>query len=270
LITGHAHQGTQDAIVSNGTLIVSTDALGIEVGKLEIEYDKGLDKITKYTNSLNTVDDVEIVDDPDTKLSIEKWKQKLAQITDQKVCTISQALTRSYGEESLLGDMVADAMHYAFPEFDFALTNSGGLREDIAGPNVTIGNLISAFPFPNTIVQLELNGKAVKELLEHSSGLTNGVLQVSEGFSVSYDESLPVGNRVVSCTINGFSLDENKTYKVLTSNFLGDGGDGFLAFKKAISKKDTRIEIVQSMIQYMKTFDTYKPKIQGRVIRVTK
>jgi 5'-nucleotidase / UDP-sugar diphosphatase len=40
IITGHAHHGTPQALISNGTIIVSTDALGLEVGKLNIQYKK--------------------------------------------------------------------------------------------------------------------------------------------------------------------------------------------------------------------------------------
>jgi 2',3'-cyclic-nucleotide 2'-phosphodiesterase (5'-nucleotidase family) len=164
--------------------------------------------------------------------------------------------------------MVADAMLHSYPDNDLVLINSGGLREDIAGPVVTTGNLISAFPFPNTVVQLELTGKDLKELLEHSAGLTNGVLQTSEGTAIRYKESMPLGNRVTYCSIKGELLYEGKTYKVLTNNFLADGGDGFLAFKKATNKKDTNIGVIQTMIDYMKTFDTYNARIQGRVVKV--
>jgi len=270
LITGHAHQGTPQPIISNGTIIVSTDALGLEVGKLEIQYNKSLDKIISYTNALNYVFDDEIEDDSITQQAIDKWKKKLAEITDQKLCLISQPLTRSYGEESLLGNMIADAMLYAFPENDLALVNSGGLREDIPGPTVTAGDLITAFPFPNTVVQVEMKGKELKELFEHSAGQTNGVLQVSKGTVIHYNDSLPIGRRVTLCTIKGESLNENTIYKILTNNFLVQGGDGFLAFRKADNKRETNITVIQIMTDYMKTFEVYKPLLYGRIVKENK
>ncbi|MBD0395810.1 MAG: metallophosphatase, partial [Microcoleus sp. C1-bin4] len=48
MVTGHPHSGTPEPLVSNGTIIVSTDAYTIELGKLEITYDKKKDKITAY------------------------------------------------------------------------------------------------------------------------------------------------------------------------------------------------------------------------------
>ena len=82
---------------------------------------------------------------------------------------------------------------------------------------------------------------------------------------MTYDENKPIGKRVVKINIKGAPLDDDKTYKVLTSNFLADGGDGFLMFKQTLSYKNTGTQILDAMIKYLKTFDTYTPKIEGRV-----
>jgi len=265
MVTGHPHSGTREPLISNGTIIVSTDAYSIELGKLEITYDKKAHKITKYKNTLNYLYADEVEGDSATSAAITRWKDKLKTITDERVTTTKTAFTRSYGEESNMGDMVADAMLNAHPDYDFAVTNSGGLRQDIDAGPVTVGELISVFPFPNTIVQLEMKGSDMREIFEHGAGLTNGILQVSKGVEVVYDESKPVGNRVIVCKIKGVPLDDNKTYKVITSNFLADGGDGFLTFKKNAFYKNTGVEILQAMVKYLKQFQTYEPKIEGRV-----
>lgn len=265
IVTGHAHQGTPTALESNGTIIVSTDAYTIELGKLELVYDQKKDKIVSYKNNFGYLFDDEVPDDPATVAAIAKWKSKLKTITDEVVTETPVALTRSYGEESLAGDMVADAMAAAHPEFDFAITNSGGLRQDIDKGKITVGGLISMFPFPNTIVQLEMKGRDIRALFEHGAGLTNGILQVSKSVAMTYDEKKPVGSRVVAVTIKGEPLDDEKIYKLLTSNFLADGGDGFQAFSRRLSYKNTSVEMLQAMIKYLKGFKTYEPKIEGRV-----
>lgn len=265
MITGHPHSGLSEPIVANGTIIVSTDAYTIELGKLELTYDKKKDKITNYKNRLDYLFDDEVEDDPEMLKVIAKWKDKLKVITEEQVTIATEPFTRSYGEESVMGNMVADAMLNAHPEFDFAVTNSGGLRQDIDAGAVTVGELISAFPFPNTIVQLEMKGSDMRQIFEHGAGLTNGILQVSKGVEFVYDESKPIGKRIVVCKIKGVPLDDNKTYKVLTSNFLADGGDGFLVFKKTLSYKNTGVEMLQAMIKYLKRFETFTPKIEGRV-----
>lgn len=267
LITGHAHQGTSQVLVSNGTLIVSTDALGIELGRLEIIYNPETDRISSYSNKLEYLFDNEVEDDPATQEAINRWKIKLNGIINEKVCTIHRPLTRSYGEESTLGNMVADAMLDAYPDNDFAVINSGGLRQDIKAGVVTFGDLVSAFPFPNTVVRMEMKGSDIIRVFEHSAGQTNGILQVSLGAVVRFDEKRSAGNRVVSLRIRGAEIEMEKTYKILAPNFLADGGDGFLAFRNAVSAVNTHDPIVQPMLKYMKGFEIYTPKLEGRIIK---
>lgn len=267
MITGHPHSGTPEPLVSNGTIIVSTDAYTIELGKLEITYDKDKDKITSYKNQLNYLFDDEVEDDPAMLKIIKKWNDKLKVITDEVTTNATAPLTRSYSEESGMGNMVADAMLNAEPDFDLAVTNSGGLRQDIDAGAVTVGELVSAFPFPNTIVKLEMKGSDMRKIFEHGAGLTNGILQVSKGVEILYDEKKPIGSRLVKCNIKGIPLDDSKTYKVLTSNFLADGGDGFLVFKKTLSYKNSGVEMLQAMVKYLKKFENYEPKIEGRVTK---
>ena len=266
LITGHAHQGTKEPLISNGTIIVSTDALGMELGKLELVYNTTTDKITTYRNSLDYLYDDAVPDDSATLAAIRNWKEKVKIITEEKVCSIPAPLTRSYGDESPMGSMVADAILHASPGSELALTNSGGLRQDVEAGSVTVGQLISAFPFPNTIVQVELKGKQIRDLMEHGAGLTNGILQVSKGVEMQYDESKPVGQRVISVQINGKPLEDERMYKVVTSNFLADGGDGFTVFKNAVSKKKTGIDIIQAMINYLRLSPVFTPMVYGRII----
>lgn len=268
MVTGHPHSGLTEPLVSNGTIIVSTDAYTIELGKLELTYDKKKDKITGYKNTLDYLFDDQVEDDPQMVSVIKKWNEKVREITDERVTNSTVAMTRSYSEESFLGDMVADAMLNAHPEYDFAVTNSGGLRQDIDAGPVTVGELISAFPFPNTIVQLEMKGSDLRAMFEHGAKLTNGILQASKGVEMVYDESRPMGSRMVKCDIRDLPLDDNKIYKVLTSNFLADGGDGFLMFKNALSYKNTNVAMLDSIIKYMKKFESYTPKIEGRVKKI--
>ena len=60
MITGHAHKGTPDALLSNETIIVSTNAYSIELGKLVVSYDTEKNKIVDYSNELITIFDDEL------------------------------------------------------------------------------------------------------------------------------------------------------------------------------------------------------------------
>ncbi|WP_205415053.1 5'-nucleotidase C-terminal domain-containing protein, partial [Serratia marcescens] len=84
----------------------------------------------------------------------------------------------AYGESSSLGNLAADALLVAAgKDTQLALTNSGGIRNEIPAGAITIGAVISTFPFPNELATMDLTGKQLRSLMEHGAGLSNGVLQ---------------------------------------------------------------------------------------------
>ncbi len=97
-----------------------------------------------------------------------------------------------------------------------ALTNSGGIRNEIPAGAVSMGAVISTFPFPNELVTMDLTGKQLHSLMEHGAGLSNGVLQVSRGLEMKYDSSKPVGQRVVLFRLNGKPIDDKTVYHIAT------------------------------------------------------
>ena len=52
-------------------------------------------------------------------------------------------------------------------------------------------------------------------------------LQVSDGFTYTYDTTRPLGSRVSALALNGTPIDPAATYRVTTNDFLANGGDGF-------------------------------------------
>ena len=73
IVTGHAHQGTDKALISNGTIIVSTNATSTELGKLQIKYDTDKKRIVSHSNQLITIYDDEVEDDTDMLREITYW-----------------------------------------------------------------------------------------------------------------------------------------------------------------------------------------------------
>lgn len=237
LITGHAHVGTPEPIRVKDTLVVSTDSGGINVGRLVLEVDTAARRTRVKHYELKTIHADAWPPHPPTHAAIDRWLAQLESVTRTPVGTTEGPLTRAYGESSSLGNLVADAVLEQVPDAKAAFTNSGGIRQDIPAGVVTLGAIISAFPFPNEVVALDLTGRQIADLMEHAAGLSNGVLQVSRGCAVRFDRSRPAGRRVLSITLEGRPLDPAATYRIATSSFLADGGDGFKAFLEGRNRR---------------------------------
>ena len=262
IVTGHAHQGTDRALVSNGTIIVSTNATSTELGKLQIKYDTEEKRIISHSNQLITIYDDEVEDDTDMLREITYWQQEVDKIASIPVASSTKKLVRAYGKESNMGNLFTDAIAAFDERIDIAVINSGGLRQDIDAGVITKGDLISAFPFPNTLVSTKLTGSQIKEIFNHAAGLSNGILQVSKSFKYSFSPE----SHVINMWFNEKKIEENQLYNVASSSFVTDGGDGYLVFKDGLETKDTGINIYEVVKGYLANKKTFTAQIEGRII----
>ncbi|MGE5478644.1 MAG: bifunctional metallophosphatase/5'-nucleotidase [Bacteroidales bacterium] len=136
------------------------------------------------------------------------------------------------GAEASFGDLVADALRSAL-EADAALINGGGLRGNRlygAGSALTRADILREMPFGNTVMLLEISGAELLAALEQgvskAPALAGRFPQVS-GLSFSYDPKAPAGRRVTGAELGGRPLDPARRYRLATTDYLADGGDGY-------------------------------------------
>ncbi|HDT2306732.1 TPA: bifunctional metallophosphatase/5'-nucleotidase, partial [Citrobacter braakii] len=82
LITGHAHKGTPEPIKVGDTLVVSTNAYTIELGKLVLDWNPETKKVDSYNGKLITMYADTYKPDPQTQAKIDEWNNKVKKITD--------------------------------------------------------------------------------------------------------------------------------------------------------------------------------------------
>ena len=270
LISGHAHTGTPEPLVVGRTLVVSTDSGGINIGRLVLDLDERTRAIRGSRFELKRMYADERTPDPQTLAVIEGWEKKLAGETRRRVGRLETTLTRSYGGSSPLGNLAADAMLAMVPSAQLCLTNSGGIRDDLQRGEITVGAILGSFPFPNEVLAMTLDGSQLRNLMEHSAGVTNGVLQVSHGVTMRYDSNLPLGQRVRSLTLDGQPIQDDQRYRVVTSSFLGEGGDGFQAFTLGQERKMLPSFISDAVAEYLAKIGTPTHLDEARVLDLKK
>ncbi|WP_257346731.1 bifunctional metallophosphatase/5'-nucleotidase [Pseudalkalibacillus decolorationis] len=266
MITGHAHKSIPKPYVvkESGTLLCSTRGLGTFVGYLKLSMDKEKKKIVSYNGHLEPIYADQIEPDSAVAARVQYWDDRLNELIKEKIGCTDRNLTRNYFGESLLGNIVTDAIR-DYTNVDVAFTNPGGLRSDIDAGDITVGDFINVMPFNNNILVMEMTGRHLKELLEQSAGMNvAGVLEKS-GIQLRVDSSLPLGQQVVEALINGELLQVDKVYTIAADDFTGKGGDGFKAFLKATNIRDTSLIMRDLVIEYIRKFGDIEACFDGRV-----
>lgn len=182
---------------------------------------------------------------------------------------LANGTTENRGNESTLGNLVAEVQRWATPETvggaQIAFMNPGGMRDDMVGiagdfpRTLTYRQAANVQSFANTLVNMDMTGAQIKTVLEQQwqpAGASRPFLRlgVSKGFTYTYDASKPVGSRITGMRLNGVPLDATASYSVTANSFLAGGGDNFGAFNQASGKQDTGKVDLAAMVDYMDEF----------------
>ena len=127
---------------------------------------------------------------------------------------------------------------------DVGIGNFGGIRVDMPGGDILLDDILSMFPFSNTIVYVALKGRDLRALLEQMAATR---VQVLGGVRIVVSDG-----RLVFATIGGEPLDDDRVYGVATISFLLDGGDNLHVGRNALEIINyDDINIIDIMLEYI-------------------
>ena len=153
---------------------------------------------------------------------------------------------------------------------DISFQNGGGVREDVGLGDVSVGKIYNVLPFKNTLVRLDLTGVEVKATLEDAiDGVVaqnnTGSYPYTGGLRWNVDFTKDKGQRLSQIQVRNHlgqyeNLDLNKTYKVITIDFLANGGDYYATFKTITG--DRRLNVG---LDYAEAFLKYTQSLSGQI-----
>lgn len=286
IIDGHSH--TVENEETNGILIVQTGSGMAGIGKLTLEV-RG-DEVSASEELLGPADLADIVPDAAVAERLKQIESSQSDLLGETVGTTETtlwagqvgvvALTRLV--ETNYGDFTADAFRSAAETYlqtlgtdtdlpVIAVENGGGIRAMSPNGDITMGDLISAFPFSNTIYLKKVTPAILYEVMEVSgtaldgqdkeTGMllqqtnSGGFLQIS-GFTTVFNPDGEEGQKVVSITLDGQTepLDrEDTTTEIMmaSNNYIMSGGNGYtmLADLPKYGEAGGELETVQTYLE---------------------
>lgn len=201
---------------------------------------------------------------------ITPYKMKLDSLMSEVICYNEQDLNKQLPEGSL-GNFVCDElMEYAARNYnkpvDFCIYNYGGLRVgSIAKGNISVGKIFELAPFDNYLVVVELGGADCKKLFD--------LVAENNGTPCSKELRLSINNnKIVNAAVNNVAFDENKTYTIITNDYVANGGDKTEPMKNAKAFTNLNILVRDALINNLrikgKNGQSIKVSLDGRVEQV--
>ena len=261
-------EGNEVLLSSTGTKFENIGKLTISNGEIKTE----LIKTEDYQGA-----------DPDVDAKLNEINGEYATLGERKVAFSQVDLITHDADnnrlvrtsETNLGNLCADAVRYAM-DADVGYMNGGGLRAAIQNGDITFNDLLSVFPFNNTVVLAEVSGQTLKDMMEmavmswpnedgsfpHLSGITFSVNKAIPSSVVvnELEEFVEISGEYRVYDIEVFDketgkyepLSLSKTYTLAASNyFLLEYGSGMTMLKDAKIIQNEGMLDVEALERYI-------------------
>lgn len=263
-------------------LVVQAEAWGKYLGALTVEFDAA--GVPTAWSGAPQLLDASKPQDPALLAKARAWEEELKPFLGQPVGNAPEALGQDcrFGE-CVLGDVLADAVRMAAKSqgAQAAFVNGGAIRAGLRAGPVSLGDLLTVYPFADSVATFDLTGKDLLAALEHGTGAaanptgpgTGRFLQVS-GIRYAFDPGRPPGQRIVSASIAGpdgayAPIAPEAVYKLASTSYILKGGDGYAVLKDNARRVYAFGKSVSdALTDYVASHSPLPARLEGRVSRM--
>ncbi len=235
VLGGHAHKILQRK--NNGVTYVESGCETKGLSHVILDFDDKTGKLKDIKAKYVELDTSLIKPDQDIQNFVEsKRLPGVDEVIGKAAEDIKLRSNKDDELDSPLGNLFADIILAQAPKADFALHNTGGVRVDILEGDITKRLITNAFPFPNKVMLVRVNGAFIKKLIAKSIHEKRSLFQFSKNVRVEYRWK---HNRaeLVSVKVNGQEIDKDKMYQIAVNDYIANGGSEGYMFKKITDKK---------------------------------
>ena len=154
-----------------------------------------------------------------------KLDKQMGVVIGQCAVTMNSAAPQSPLSNFLTDLLLEKSPEYikseAFPRCDIAMLNFGGIRSQLSAGDIHVGDIYALSPFDNYLVFIEVKGSELRKALERFKPLTQNAPLA--GAQMTFQ-----GDKPVQIKVAGEPLRDDRIYKLVTLNFISEGGDNIL------------------------------------------
>lgn len=252
----------------NGTWIVQAHEWGKYVGRADFEFKNGELEMVSYdlipvnlkkkikladgTKKRVFIQD-EIAQDPDVTAFLKPYQERGQDQLNTKIAKSNGKLEGDRNvvrfEQTNLGRLIS-ASHMQRAKADFAVMNSGGVRDSIAGGDITYKDVLTVQPFGNIVTYTDMTGA---EIIDYINVVATKPVD-SGAYAQFYGISMTVQDGKVShVKIGDKPLSLTETYRFSVPSFNAAGGDGYPKLSDHPGHVNTGFVDAEVLKEYLET-----------------
>ncbi|MGH2621366.1 MAG: bifunctional metallophosphatase/5'-nucleotidase [Anaerolineales bacterium] len=205
---GHCHEEIQETV--DGVLLVESGYFFRGYKRIELLFDTRLDQVVEL--QADQIPNGGSRADPALSAMIEGWRARTDPGLWEVIGYTDRQISRDTPEMAAL---LLEPWLMARPEADVALADIRYVQQDLFPGEITVASIWGLLPTTNELVQVELAGGQLIELIESRRPLVAGMTTESEYH-----------------LRDGEPIDRNAVYRILVSDSLYAGGNYFELFRQ--------------------------------------
>ncbi|RCW43379.1 bifunctional metallophosphatase/5'-nucleotidase [Paenibacillus prosopidis] len=226
ILGAHTHHLLEEPVIIGGTTICAAGKFGEYIGRVEI----GIDPISsRPVFRAACVPTAALAEHPEAAAIIGGFRQAGMQRLSRVIARLEAPLPVRTERESPLGNLLAAGLR-RWTDAEIGIVNAGQLLGGLAQGDVTAGELHALCPSPINPCRMIIAGTHLRAALEQSllpefinkpikgfgfRGEVLGTLAV-DGMTIEYDSSRPAMHKLVSVSVNGDPLADERLYTIGT------------------------------------------------------
>jgi 5'-nucleotidase/UDP-sugar diphosphatase len=276
IVGGHSHTMLKEPKVENGIIIVQAFTGTNQIGRLDCLVDDDTNSIVEYKWQLVTIDDEVVQPDVGLEEYIKTYQSQVDSKYNSIVCKLNWVHTHPQREiETSLGNLLADAFA-EIAECDVMLLASGSIRTKEIGPLVTLRDIVTCYPYNDSITRFTINGKQFRQIFFYIMRKANRnsegeCYQVNSKVKAVYDEA---NAKLVSLKINNEDVVDGNKYTICLQAYHINNAEKYLSISReelsAIKVKVVSTASQEVLEEWLRNNQNIGRNIEGRLTYLEK
>jgi len=273
IIGGHSHTMLDKPSKINGIYIAQAGVGTNQIGRFDIVVDDDTNSIVDIKWQLIPIDNKLAKPDKELDKYIKSFKKDVDRKYNTVICKFSEKLIHPKREvETPLGNLVADILAEN-AQADVALVGSGSIRVQEMGPLVTLGNLISCFPYDDSFARFNVYGSKLKEIFVHIMRIENRdgegeCYQVNGQVEAIYNDKT---KKLESLKISGKKVEDKGKYTIALQGYHVKNSAAYLNITndELLQLGEPKVVTTSAQVvleEYLRSHQNLSSKIEGRLV----
>ncbi len=266
ILFGHSHREVAEKVI-NGVLLVQARNWAQSLARVDVEMEKTATgwKVATKRSTVIPVTDAVAADAEIVKLT-QAYHDTTEKYLDTPIATSNKSLDASTAryEDHPFVDMI-HKVQMEYGKADVSLATMFFSRLQIPAGQVTLRQIAGLYIYENTLYTVEMNGKQLREVLEHAAEFFPGWpfkegerirlpgfnADCAEGVEYTMDLTQPVGQRIRELRYKGQPLADDQKLRVAINNYRYAGGGRYATLQGLPVVYRSPMETRELIIEYV-------------------